>query len=179
MTIKLSSIQLLGSRVAVFSDCMAYRYRLSIRWDTRAKALAFLMLNPSTADHEANDPTVGRCEKRARALGYGGAEIINLFAVRSPDPAVLRANADPIGPDNDAAILECAREVDDIVVAWGSHGSLYHRRDVVLDMLRAMERAPRLYCLGVTSSGEPRHPLYIADAASLIPFTETADHGRY
>ena len=32
----------------------------------------FIMLNPSTADESDNDPTVERCERRARSMGFAG-----------------------------------------------------------------------------------------------------------
>ena len=55
---------------AVYSDCERYRYLLTRVWGPGPKAL-FVMLNPSTATEVQNDPTVERCERRARALGYG------------------------------------------------------------------------------------------------------------
>ncbi len=48
-------------RGAQLSDCGAYRYRLWREWDTSCPTLAFLMLNPSTADHRVDDPTITRC----------------------------------------------------------------------------------------------------------------------
>lgn len=57
--------------VAVFSDCERYRYLLTRVWDTTGQRALFIMLNPSTADEIKNDPTVERCERRARALGFG------------------------------------------------------------------------------------------------------------
>ena len=53
---------------ARYSDCETYRYDLTRVWDSRGKRVAFIMLNPSTATEVQNDPTVERCERRARAL---------------------------------------------------------------------------------------------------------------
>jgi hypothetical protein len=64
------------------------------------------MLNPSTATEVQNDPTVERCERRARALGFGAFRVLNIFAWRATDPRDMRAAADPVGPENDAAILD-------------------------------------------------------------------------
>ena len=66
------------------------------------------MLNPSTATEVQNDPTVERCERRARALGFGAFRVTNIFAFRATDPKVMRAEADPVGPANDAAIRDSA-----------------------------------------------------------------------
>ena len=54
--------------VAVYSDCERYRYALTRVWDPLEPRLSFVMLNPSTATEVQNDPTVERCERRARAL---------------------------------------------------------------------------------------------------------------
>ena len=63
------------------------------------------MLNPSTATEVQNDPTVERCERRARALGFGAFRVCNIFAWRDTDPRAMRAAAEPVGPENDAAIV--------------------------------------------------------------------------
>ena len=68
---------------AVFSPCEKYRYWLSRRWQEGGRSLAFIMLNPSTADELENDATIERCERRARHNGYGGLVVCNLFAWRA------------------------------------------------------------------------------------------------
>lgn len=155
---------------ALFSPCETYRYRLWRRWDEGA-CLLFIMLNPSTADEVKNDPTVERCERRARALGYGAVEVVNLFALRSPDPVDLvdsaEAGIDPVGgQENDRSIIDAVRAAGSVVCAWGAHGSLYGRAEAVKAMIRPHVR--QLYVLGLTKGGEPRHPLYIKSAAPLI-----------
>ena len=64
---------------AVYSDCETYRYLLTREWAKGPRAL-FVMLNPSTATEVQNDPTVERCERRARALGFGAFRVTNIFA---------------------------------------------------------------------------------------------------
>ena len=94
---------------ARFSVDRRYRYALWRVWDRSRGACNFLLLNPSIADEVTNDPTSVRCERRARRWGFGGLIVTNLFAPCATDPAGLRRVADPIGPENDAAILETAQ----------------------------------------------------------------------
>ncbi len=144
--------------VAVYSECERYRYLLTRVWAPGKRAL-FVMLNPSTATEVQNDPTVERCERRARALGFGAFRVVNIFAWRATDPRDMRAAADPVGPDNDAAIAESADWADAIVCAWGTHGAHLGRGPAVERLLRATGKD--LLVLGVTQAGHPQHPLYI------------------
>ncbi len=85
---------------AVLSADGVYRYRLWRTWDASKPTLAFLMLNPSTADATEDDPTIRRCLGFAKEWGYGSLVVVNLFALRSPNPDALRENDDPVGPEN-------------------------------------------------------------------------------
>lgn len=143
---------------AVYSDCMAYRYLLTREWSAGPRAL-FVMLNPSTATEVQNDPTVERCERRARALGFGAFRVTNIFAFRATDPKVMRAVSDPVGPENDLAIQSSAGWADKIVCAWGNHGLHLDRGAEVHRLLRQTGRP--LYHLGITGQAQPRHPLYV------------------
>ena len=148
--------------VAVYSPCEAYRYTLTREWQPDGRKALFVMLNPSTATEVQNDPTVERCERRARTLGFGAFRVTNIFAYRATDPKVMRAQADPVGPGNDQAIAEGAAWADQIICGWGSHGAHLARGAAVADLLRAT-RLP-LYHLGLTLAGAPKHPLYIGYA---------------
>jgi hypothetical protein len=152
---------------AVYSDCEAYRYLLTRVWGPGPKAL-FVMLNPSTATEVQNDPTVERCERRARALGFGAFRVTNIFAFRATDPRVMRAAADAVGPANDAAIRDSAGWADRIICAWGNHGLHLGRGARVEALLRATG-AP-LSHLGLTDAGQPRHPLYVGYARQPEPW---------
>lgn len=149
-----------AASVAVYSPCEAYRYLLTRVWNPDGRKALFVMLNPSTATEFQNDPTVERCERRARALGFGAFRVTNIFAFRATDPRVMRAMADPIGPDNDAAIVDSARDwADSILCAWGTHGAHLGRGAAVEGLLRATGR--ELLTLGLSKDGHPKHPLYI------------------
>ena len=86
---------------AVFSPCGRYRWWLGRIWQPRGPRLLFVGLNPSRADAQRDDPTLRRLQTFARDWGYGGLEVVNLFARISASPAVLRRSADPVGPEND------------------------------------------------------------------------------
>jgi hypothetical protein len=168
---------LFGLSSAVISDCQTYRYRLDRVWDKSLPPLAFGMLNPSTADHENNDPTIERCERRARALGFGSLIVWNLFAFRATDPKFLKQQQDPIGPDNDHFILEALSDVvaraGSIIAAWGAHGTHMERSQRVLDLTK--ELRIKLLCFGQTASGQPKHPLYLSYGVTPTVFRELPD----
>ena len=106
---------------AIYSPCERYRYLLWRDWGPGARRVGFVMLNPSTATERQNDPTVERCERRARALGFDGFGVANIFAYRATDPKVMRAQPDPVGPGNDAALADLAAGVEAVICGWGTH----------------------------------------------------------
>lgn len=153
---------------ASYSACTSYRYALTRIWGPGPR-LAFVMLNPSTASELVNDPTVARCEARARAMGQGAFRVVNLFAFRATDPADLKRAASPVGPENDAVLAEAAAWADALLCAWGAHGAHLGRDAACLPILR--EAGKPLLHLGLTKAGQPRHPLYIAAARMPEAFT--------
>ncbi|NNE82059.1 MAG: DUF1643 domain-containing protein [Silicimonas sp.] len=147
---------------AVYSPCDRYRYSLTRVWDTEGRRLLYIMLNPSKATELANDPTIERCERRARKLGYGGFRACNLFALRETDPGRLKKADRPEGPDNMAQLQEAVVWTDDILCAWGVHGAHRSHSGAVLKAINT--RAKPFLTLGLTKDGHPRHPLYISYA---------------
>ncbi|WP_170382050.1 DUF1643 domain-containing protein [Ruegeria atlantica] len=145
---------------AIYSDCENYRYSLTRVWDSSGRKALFVMLNPSTATEVQNDPTVERCERRARALGFGAFQVTNIFAWRDTDPRKMRAATDPVGPENDTAILGGVQWADQVIAAWGTHGAHLERGPAVETLLRGTGQP--LFHLGLTKAGHPKHPLYIA-----------------
>lgn len=173
--------------LAVFSPCERYRYWLDRRIEQldfglvgnamqlhRGSTAVFVMLNPSTADADQNDPTVRRCIGFAQRWGCTRLVVTNAFALRSTDPRALYKADDPVGPRNLEAIktaVEVARGEGDgpIVVAWGSHGGLHDHDETVLGWIEAAGGQP--LCLGTTARGNyPRHPLYLENTAQLRPY---------
>ncbi len=151
---------------AVYSGCGLYRHALHRDWGAGPR-LAWVMLNPSTATEAQNDPTIARCVGRARALGFGGIAVGNLFGLRATDPRALRTAADPVGAGADAALLAALDGAAQVICAWGNHGTLHGRGAQVLGMLRG-SGLPLVH-LGLTALGQPRHPLYVAASVPLIP----------
>ncbi len=155
-------------RTATFDQTGQYRYRLTRRWQSQGDAITFILLNPSRADHQQDDPTLRRCIGFAQVWGFGGLTVVNLFAYCTPYPQKLQAAADPIGPDNDAHLLQVCAQDNPIVLAWGNRGM---GRDLdVLALLNPLH--PQLYHLGLTQKGHPRHPLYLPRGASLHPWSK-------
>ena len=154
---------------AVLSPCGTYRYCLERRpWPpSGAGTVVFCMLNPSTADDRDDDPTIRRLRGFAAAWGYSGFTVVNLYALRSPDPAALKSHVDPIGPLNDHWISEKAAQAGAVVCAWGTHADPDRVAAVVRTLLDA---GVQIQCLGTTKDGHPRHPLYVKGDTTLIPW---------
>jgi hypothetical protein len=144
---------------AVYSPCGGWRYLLWRVESRRAAMLGMGLLNPSTADHTRDDPTIRQCRLRARRAGAKGVLVWNLFAFRATRPVDLKRAGDPVGPDNDEAIALAISVARRTVLAWGTHGAHRGRDTEVLAML---SQAPSdLWVLGITQNGNPRHPLYL------------------
>ena len=145
--------------VARYSDCERYRYDLTRTWDPSGPRALFVMLNPSTATEQANDPTIARVERRARRMGFGAYRVCNLFAWRATRPRQLLEAAAPVGPDNDDVLAEASCWADQVICAWGNHGEFGSRSAEVERLLRG--NADALFHLGLTLRGQPKHPLYL------------------
>ena len=152
-------------RRADISNCQNYRYSLERIWDNNKPLVAFIGLNPSTADQTVDDNTIRRCINFAKSWGAGGIYMVNLFAYRATSPANMLKQDDPIGPENDEYLSQLPNKVEKIIACWGNLGSYQGRSNQVKDMLKT-----ELFCLGLNKTGEPKHPLYIKSSAELIPF---------
>lgn len=161
-----------------------YRYRLWREWrgthdpknwtwyskkHGQPRACVFIMLNPSTADGNEDDPTIRRCVAFARRWNYERLEVVNLFAYRATDPRELLALGDlnePVGPDNIDHVRRAVEDRGLIVAAWGAHGGHLDQARTVAGWIgdRSMK------ALGLTKDGHPRHPLYVRADAPLIEY---------
>jgi len=142
-----------------FSPDRRHRYSLVHRWNPLFgdRLILWIGLNPSTADEAKLDPTLTRIAAFSKRAGFDGFWMANLFALRTPYPAEMMADPDPVGPENDAWLLRAAGRCEKIVAAWGAGGKFQARADAVARLFAGRE----LWCLGTTQDGHPRHPLYV------------------
>lgn len=168
---------------ADFSSCGMYRYRLTrenIRLGVAPATCTFVMLNPSTADADFDDPTIRKCKKLAALWGHGRLVIVNLYAFRSTDPKKMwwahGAKTDIVGPDNDSAIVRAVQEArttgGKVVAAWGRGSAKAPSRSTISGEARFHQLrtahvckliGDALECLGTNNDGSPVHPLYQPD----------------
>jgi hypothetical protein len=135
-----------------------YRYSLTRVWDEALPTITFVLLNPSTADAQQLDPTLRRCVSFAKREGYGGMVILNLYAFRTNSPKLMKAAADPVGPENDRVL---AAATGTVVAGWGNIADPYR-------VAQAVALLPPLQALGINEGGQPTHPLYVQGDAPLI-----------
>lgn len=167
----------LARRSVQFSMDRKDRFSLQIDWDHRSPWLVVIGMNPSIADEYRNDPTVERCLRRAKHLGFGSLVMLNASPVVSTDPKGLR-DIDPDTQLNRKVISfhikwAAYSDRDRILCAWGSNPDI--EKTGVPEFIRAEAKkyGVKLYCLGTNKDGSPKHPLYQPYSAPLIPWGET------
>lgn len=156
---------------AAVSEDERYRYSLHRRWDEPGEppsTVVFVMLNPSTADAEVDDPTVRRCVAFARSWGHNRLAVVNLHAYRATKPQDMPEDlAEATGPDNVTWVAQELAGADLVVLAWGANAAAPSWLPPLLDRLRP---GVPVRCLGMTKGGQPRHPLFVAGAVDLTPW---------
>jgi hypothetical protein len=164
-----SDLELFDSRVrksAVLSLCQTYRYELRRSW-ADGPTVGFIMLNPSTADANEDDPTIRRCISFAKSWGYAGLVVRNLYALRATDPTELKGHPDPVGPDNRMYLTEAAADAL-TVCAWGANADPVDAQALVSDLI---VWGVKPHHLGLTKAGFPKHPLYLRADTTPTPFS--------
>jgi len=144
---------------AVFSNDRVYRYVLFRSWGPDGQTIAFIGLNPSTADETKNDPTVSRCINYAKRWGFQSMHMLNIFAFRATDPKAMLRATDPVGDCNDEWIENVCKDAHMIVLCWGQHGHYLDRGKEVMESLRKLGKP--LHYLKACKNGMPGHPLYL------------------
>lgn len=155
---------------AGFSKNKIYRYWLTRDFESLEQirdTVLFVMLNPSTANAEFNDPTILRCMNFADSWSMRGLVVVNLYALRSTDPKNLWKHNDPVGPDNDEWLRKICRSHQNIVCAWGNNA----KRDRVDQFVELVGDSTKLICLGTNKNGSPKHPLYIKSGTKPVRWT--------
>jgi len=150
----------------IFSDDRQYRYVLWRKWDTLGltQSVAFICLNPSTADETKDDPTIRRCIGYAKSWGFGGLFVCNLFAFCATNPTVMKKVQNPIGNDNDIWMTYIARNVSTVIAGWGEGGNFMSRDEEIKRLI------PNLHYLKLNKSGQPAHPLYLKKDLTPMKF---------
>ena len=140
-----------------------FRYSLERTWDEGKPTVLFICLNPSTADAVEDDATVRRMVSFARQFGGGRLLVGNLFAFRSKNRNDLLKADDPVGPENDKYLDKLIKSADIVVAAWGNFGSYLARSSQFKENFKDYN----IRCLALNKTGEPTHPLYVADGTQL------------
>lgn len=148
---------------AQFSSCRQYRYALWRIWDESKPLIMFIGLNPSTANEDQADPTINTVKALSSNWGYGGFYMMNLFAIVSPYPEVLKTHPDPLG-DNDGWIEKISAKCKDVVFAWGAFKEAKERCQKMIDQF------PDALCIKILKDGSPKHPLYTPHHALPLKF---------
>ena len=131
------------------------------------EGLVFVMLNPSTADADNDDPTVRRCMAFGREWGYRELSVVNLFALRATKPEeLLRHGSEAIGERNDEVLRWARRRpvTSMLVAAWGNRGTHLNRDAAAMAIIGPAQ------ALGITKQGCPKHPLYLRRSTQLVPY---------
>ncbi len=148
-----------------------YRYSLTRWWPPSfgmASRVAWVMLNPSTADALEDDPTIRRVRSFSESAGHSSFEVVNLFAYRTPSPSHLWSRKVPIvGRQNRDYLRQAIQNADRVIVAWGAaeNRRMAFHVDALCNLFRSAGVRP--WCLGKCRSGAPKHPLYLAAATPL------------
>lgn len=161
-------------RSALLSTCGRYRWTLTRVWDDRP-VLLVIMFNPSSADHNVDDPTVVLLCHIAAHNGYGGIVVCNGIPLRSSTPAeavdmVTTWDKRQAWDERDAlqsnlaVITQEVSRAGAVLVAWGAlpaaaNGCCFWFDNVQEEIAVALPDGVPLLCLGRTKSGWPLHPL--------------------
>lgn len=159
---------------AIYSPCRQYRYVLHRRWGEADRAIMFIMLNPSTATEQVDDPTVRKCRTYASRWGYNHLIVGNIMAYRATDPGQLSRIYDPVGPENHQILSKIFTFYQPMLIcAWGRvTRKLAHAETAMCALLRDLHAQP--HALRVNANGSPGHPLYLSLDAKPVPWTPPA-----
>ena len=168
-----------GKSTAIFSPCRTYRTGLSRDMgatESPFPPLVCIGLNPSTADHRIDDPTIRKDQHFTTAWGFGRFIKLNAYDYRSTDPAAMfkaqKAGKTICSPENNQMILRVVNRALElggkIWVAWGAKIEPARQREIAMDLLGDVE----LWCIDANQNGTPVHELYQKNESVLRLWTE-------
>ena len=148
------------SRSADISNDKKDRFSLSRIWDSKKPKALYIMLNPSYADDESDDPTIRRLIFFSKKFKFGGFYVTNLFTQITPYPKEL--NMDNNSKKKNLKIIsELIKKSDLIVYAWGN---------LVSEPMQLRKLIESPLCFGINKNGTPKHPLYLRSDTKLQDF---------
>jgi hypothetical protein len=154
-------------KTAEISDCGKYRWWLQRRWSD-GPIVSFVMLNPSTADAEQDDPTIRKCIAFAKSWGFGMLDVRNLYPYRATDPKNLakavESGIDIRGGDRGLRELTLCVGASLVIAAWGAYPCLSRQQEFLMALNKAV------WCIGKNKDGSPVHPLYQASRKTPKPY---------
>ncbi len=149
----------------------AYRYALGRCGDPLAGTLDVYMLNPSKARHDIADMTMNKVVHFAKASGHGGALIRNLSAFSATDPRELgQLPSDILLDPLNLEVLALSVPLGIRLAAWGNFPNA-HVRSRLVRAMGVVKAHANLHVLGLTQSGEPKHPCRLAHATPIVPWS--------
>ena len=147
-------------RKAKFSKDKKHRYELSRHWDLSKSDILFIMLNPSIANENIDDPTIKRLINFTKKFNYGGFFVANLFTYITPYSKTLDTSSG-LTKLNLKTIKNFVNKAEEVVYAWGN--SMKEPEE-----LKNLVENPK--CFGRNLNGTPKHPLYLPSNSKLIKF---------
>jgi hypothetical protein len=148
------------SRSADISNDKKDRFSLSRIWDSKKPKALYIMLNPSYADDESDDPTIRRLIFFSKKFKFGGFYVTNIFTQITPYPKEL--NMDNNSKKKNLKIIsELIKKSDLIVYAWGN---------LVSEPMQLRKLIESPLCFGINKNGTPKHPLYLRSDTKLQDF---------
>lgn len=149
-------------RAATLSDDGRFRWTLERQWGN-GPYVCWVMLNPSTADAEVDDPTIRSIVERSEEWGFHRLVVVNLYPIRASDPQVARRWASTgeflAEAKNRELVVGAVWDAGITLAAWGAAPWAAQQADRLLAEINNRMPGRVLYCLGTTSSGAPKHPL--------------------
>lgn len=104
---------------ATFNDEKTHRFSLYKEWDKKLKSALVIMKCPSSQDAVETDTTTMLVTNNLSKLGYGSIYITNLYSKLN---ATSITKGTEFEDDNFKHISTLAKDVDTVIIAWGSVG---------------------------------------------------------
>lgn len=146
-------------RRAVEPGCVCKRCMVNSR-KYRGYVL-WVLANPSTADAVADDATERRGWSFTESWGYGEMYFVNINPFRSTDPKLVQPLSLETEAMNAGYLVHHAERAAIIICAWGTHADKQLTARAVGILKRAAPEG-KIYTLGLTRDGSPKHPLYLS-----------------